>query len=62
MDFVLKDKDCLAPLTICSWIEQALLYEDREGYVVPKKKIASAARHLAGILDYQFEHGCQIPD
>lgn len=65
MDFILKEKDMFAPLTIAEWIKLSLQHSNsaRDGdVVVPKNKIAKAARHLAEILDYQYKHGCVVPD
>lgn len=62
-DFTLKQKDAYAPITICFWIMEALKdHKGMDNIVVNKAKLAKAARHLADILDYQYQNGCQVPD
>lgn len=65
MDFILKDKDRFTPITIINWILETTRHnnEARNGdVVVSKAKIAKACRHLADVLDYQYEQGCVTPN
>lgn len=55
-DFILKDKDELAPFAILEWIKQGL----EKG--VNRDKLSLAANHLSEILSYQHNIERKLPD